>query len=136
MEFELNSTYEGFHLSIPYCCYNSCVYLQTYNLPVEVIIVACHRDKRTSLILKATSLLEVITEIMMKPMASWTQQVWLSGGKCQLLALFTVTTRSNDMGDIYKLCRMSASSLKPTNKRLSGKEEDLVKSLLEGLRPC
>lgn len=32
------------------------------------------------------------------------------------------------MVDIYRLYRISASSLKPTNKKPSGKEEDLIKA--------
>lgn len=30
------------------------------------------------------------------------------------------------MGDIYRLCYMSVSSLKPANKRPSSKEKDLI----------
>lgn len=34
--------------------------------------------------------------------------------------------KSNSVDDIYKFCWMSVSSLKPANKRPSGKKKDLV----------
>lgn len=56
-------------------------------------MVAHYKNEGVFSTLETTGLLEVVTDVIIRRTASWTQYVWLSSSKCQLLALLTATTR-------------------------------------------
>lgn len=119
--------------------YNDYVLLKTIRRSISLqsrlqqqLVVKIKKHLQTS---KAISLLKVITDMIIRCTASWTQQAQLFVDKCEFLALLTITIKSNSIGDICKLCWISTSGVKPTNKELSSKKEDPVEYFLESLQP-